>query len=70
MDIYNGADLTQIISNLPVGVKGSVIVEAALTRFGHPYSQALRGQKNYLVCSYLVWWACKQAEVNMPATFD
>ncbi|MGI5848521.1 MAG: NlpC/P60 family protein [Christensenellales bacterium] len=68
VDIYGGADLTQIISNLPPGEKGSAIVEAALTRLGHPYSQALRGQKNYVDCSYLAWWAYKQAGVNIPST--
>lgn len=68
VDIYGGADLTQIISNLPPGEKGSAIVEAALTRLGHPYSQTLRGQKNYVDCSYLAWWAYKQVGVNIPST--
>ena len=68
VDIYGGVDLTQIISNLPLGEKGSAIVEAALTRLGHPYSQALRGQKNYVDCSYLAWWAYKQVGMNIPST--
>jgi len=68
VDIYGGADLTNIISNLPNGTKGAAIVEAALTRLGHPYSQARRGQGNYLDCSYLTMWAYGQAGVSIPST--
>jgi cell wall-associated NlpC family hydrolase len=68
VDILGGADLTQIRSNLPHGTKGADIVEAALTRLGHPYSQKYRGSKNYVDCSYLAYWAYKQAGVNIPST--
>ena len=46
-DIYGGmtnGEMTDIISGLPQGTKGTVIVQEALTRLGHPYSQPLRGQ--------------------------
>lgn len=68
VDVTGGADLTQIRSNLPTGTKGAVIVEAALTRLGHPYSQEYRGTKNYVDCSYLAWWAYNQAGVDIPST--
>lgn len=68
VDILGGADLTQIRSNLPHGTKGADIVEAALTRLGHPYSQKYRGSKNYVDCSYLAYWAYKQAGVDIPST--
>lgn len=70
-DIYGGmtsGDLTNIISGLPQGTKGTVIVQAALTRLGHPYSQPLRGQGDYVDCSYLTWWACQQAGIDLPMT--
>ena len=70
-DIYGGmtnGDLTDIISGLPQGTKGTVIVQAALTRLGHPYSQPLRGQGDYVDCSYLTWWAYKQAGIDIPTT--
>ncbi len=70
VDITGGADLTQIISNLPLGERGTVIVEAALTRLGHPYSQPERGSGNYVDCSYLARWAYAQAGVTIPGTSD
>lgn len=70
VDVTGGADLTQIISGLPVGEKGTAIVEAALTRLGHPYSQPRRGSGDYVDCSYLAWWAYKQAGVDIPSVSE
>lgn len=70
-DIYGSMtneEMTDIISGLPQGTKGTVIVQAALTRLGHPYSQSLRGQGDYVDCSYLTWWAYKQAGIDIPTT--
>lgn len=70
-DIYGGmtnGEMTDIISGLPQGTKGTVIVQEALTRLGHPYSQPLRGQGDYVDCSYLTWWAYKQAGIDIPTT--
>lgn len=64
---YEGS-LTDIISGLPAGEKGTVIVDAALSRLGHPYSQDLRGEGNYVDCSYLVQWAYAQAGISIPGT--
>jgi len=49
---------------------GKVISSMAIKRLGHPYSQKLRGKENYVDCSYLVWWAYKQAGVNIPLVSD
>ena len=71
VDVYGGMtseDLTNIILNLPAGTKGAAIVEAAVTRLGHPYSKAKRGSGDYVDCSYLAWWAYDQAGVSIPST--
>ena len=67
MDTFNGLNteqLAQLINDLPEGELGSVIVEYALSRLGHPYSQSLRGQGNYVDCSYLARWCYQQAGVS------
>ena len=67
MDTFNGLtpdQLAQLINDLPEGELGSVIVEYALSRLGHPYSQALRGQGNYVDCSYFARWCYQQAGVS------
>ncbi len=61
-------DVNTIIHDLPVGSLGSAIVQAALSRLGDPYSMELRGQGNYVDCSYLVQWACAQAGISIPGT--
>jgi cell wall-associated NlpC family hydrolase len=71
IDYYGGLtpeDLRKIISNLTAGTKGTAIVEAALTRLGGPYSMAKRGSGHYVDCSYLAYWAYKQAGVSIPST--
>ncbi|MEG2361484.1 MAG: hypothetical protein RSB97_06600, partial [Christensenella sp.] len=70
-DIYGGitsGDLTGIISGLPPGTKGTAIVQTAITRLGHPYSQPKRGQGDYVDCSYFTWWAYKQVGIDIPMT--
>ena len=67
MDTFNGLtpeQLAQLINDLPEGELGSVIVEFALSRLGHPYSQPLRGQGNYVDCSYFARWCYQQAGVS------
>lgn len=72
IDFSGGAnsnvDVNLIIHDLPVGSLGSTIVQAALSRLGDPYSMELRGQGNYVDCSYLVQWACAQAGISIPGT--
>jgi hypothetical protein len=67
MDSFSGLTPEQIenlVNNLPVGTKGAEIVRFALSRLGDPYSQSLRGQSNYVDCSYLTRWAYQQAGVS------
>ena len=40
--------VAELINNLPEGDLGAIIVEYALSRLGHPYSQPRRGQGNYV----------------------
>ncbi len=61
-------DVNAIIHDLPTGTLGSVIVQAAFSRLGDPYSMELRGQGNYVDCSYLVQWAYAQAGIFIPGT--
>jgi hypothetical protein len=61
-------DVNAIIHDLPAGSLGSVIVQAALSRLGDPYSMELRGQGNYVDCSYFTQWAYAQAGVSIPGT--
>ena len=72
MDSYIGLtseQMANLINDLPEGELGSVIVEYALTRLGHPYSQAKRGQGNYVDCSYLTRWSYQQVGINaLPGT--
>jgi cell wall-associated NlpC family hydrolase len=70
VNLTGGADLQNIRSSLPPGTKGAAIVESALTRLGHPYSQPKRGTGDYVDCSYLTWWAYHQAGVDIPSTSD
>ena len=68
MDTFNGLtpeQLSHLINELPEGELGSVIVEYALTRLGHPYSRQLRGQGNYVDCSYFARW-CLSASRCKP----
>jgi cell wall-associated NlpC family hydrolase len=67
VDVYGGIppeDIRKIIRNLPLGTKGTAIVQAALTRLGDPYSMAKRGQGRYVDCSYFVRWAYNEAGVD------
>jgi cell wall-associated NlpC family hydrolase len=64
----SNADVNTIIHDLPIGSLGSAIVQAALSRLGDPYSMELRGQGNYVDCSYLVQWAYAQAGISIPGT--
>ena len=71
VDLYGGSspeDLTEIISGLLPGEKGTQIVNAALKRIGDPYSQDKRGSGRYVDCSYLSWWAYHEAGISIPNT--
>ena len=54
--------------DLPVNEVGGKVVELAMARLGHPYSQTYRGQGNYVDCSYLTMWCYRQAGISLPGT--
>lgn len=56
------------VYDLPANGNGSDIVQLALSRLGHPYSQALRGTGNYVDCSYLTLWCYRQIGISLPGT--
>ena len=43
------------------GVLVDDIIDLALSRLGHPYSQSLRGQDTYVDCSYFTRWCYQNA---------
>ena len=51
---HGGGDVTYY--DLPASEVGGKVVELALSRLGHPYSQTYRGKGNYTDCSYLTMW--------------
>ncbi|WP_166083241.1 C40 family peptidase [Erysipelothrix anatis] len=65
---WSPEQLDGIFSDLPAGELGTEAVRLGLSRLGHPYSQAKRGQGNYTDCSYLVQWTYKKLGVNLPGT--
>lgn len=50
------------------GEIGQAVVDYAMDRLGDPYSAALRGQFDYVDCSYLTMWAYAQVGIEIPAT--
>lgn len=64
---WNGAGDIPVY-DLPANGNGSDIVQLALSRLGHPYSQALRGTWNYVDCSYLTLWCYRQIGISLPGT--
>ena len=61
VDVYGGADLTQIISGLPAGTMGSDVLNVALTKVGAPYVLGAKGPKRF-DCSGLVYWSINEID--------
>ena len=61
-----GGDVTYY--DLPASKVGGKVVELAMSRLGHPYSQTYRGKGNYTDCSYLTMWCYRQAGITIPGT--
>ena len=61
VDVYGGADYTQIISHLPPNSKGAEVVKAAMTRLGCPYVWGAKGSTKF-DCSGLAYWSIKQVD--------
>ncbi len=64
VDLLGGADLTQIISNLPVGTQGAEVVKVALTKLGAPYALGAKGDRKFN-CSGLVYWAINEVNPSL-----
>lgn len=56
------------VYELPESAAASDIVQLALSRLGHPYSQTMRGRGNYVDCSYLTLWCYRQKGIVIPGT--
>lgn len=67
IDLLDGADLTQIISNLPANSKGSEVVKAAVEKLGAPYVLGAKGDKKF-DCSGLAYWAINQVDPTLGKT--
>ena len=57
-----------IYYDLPASEVGDKVVELALSRLGHPYSQTNRGKSTYVDCSYLTLWCYRQVGIQIPGT--
>ena len=64
VDLLGGADLTEIISNLPVGTKGAEVVKVALTKLGSPYVMGAKGPYKF-DCSGLAYWAVNEVDPEL-----
>jgi len=64
IDVYGGADLTQILSGLPVGTMGSDVLNIALTKVGSPYVLGAKGP-NRFDCSGLVYWSINEIDPEL-----
>lgn len=54
--------------DLPASGAGDKVVEFALSRLGHPYSQTYRGKNTYVDCSYLTLWCYRQVGIMLSGT--
>ncbi|MBQ6426506.1 MAG: C40 family peptidase [Clostridia bacterium] len=64
VDVYGGADLTQIVSGLPANSKGAEVVKAALTKLGAPYVWGAKGESKF-DCSGLSYWSIRQVDPSL-----
>jgi cell wall-associated NlpC family hydrolase len=64
VDLYGGDDLTEIISNLPVGSEGAEVVKAAITKLGAPYVMGAKGPYKF-DCSGLAYWAINEVDPEL-----
>lgn len=64
IDVYGGADLTQIISGLPAGKMGTDVLNVALTKVGSPYVLGAKGPKRF-DCSGLVYWSINEIDPTL-----
>jgi cell wall-associated NlpC family hydrolase len=59
VDVWNGTNMTEIVSGLPVGTTGAEVVKAGLTKVGCPYVWGASGP-NKFDCSGFAYWCLSQ----------
>ena len=64
VDLFGGADYTEIISHLPSNSKGADVVRAALTKLGCPYVWGAKGSTKF-DCSGLAYWAIREVDPEL-----
>lgn len=64
VDIYDGATLTDIVTNLPPNAQGSEVVKAASTKLGCPYVWGAKGD-NKFDCSGFAYWAVHEVNPSL-----
>jgi len=67
VDIYGGANLTEIISNLPVGMMGAEVIKVAITKLGAPYVWGAKGPSKF-DCSGFVYWSINEVDPILGAS--
>jgi cell wall-associated NlpC family hydrolase len=67
VDIYGGANLTEIISHLPVGTEGAEVIKVAITKLGAPYVWGAKGPSKF-DCSGFVYWSINEVDPALGAS--
>ncbi len=67
VDVWDGANMTEIISGLPVGTTGTEVVKAGLTKVGCPYVWGASGP-NKFDCSGFAYWCLSQTSSPLGAS--
>jgi len=67
VDVWDGANMTEIVSGLPVGTTGTEVVKAGLTKVGCPYVWGASGP-NKFDCSGFAYWCLSQTSSPLGAS--
>ena len=66
VNLLCGSDLTEIISNLPVGTEGAEVVKTAITKLGANYVMGSKGTYKF-DCSGLAYWAINEVDSELDS---
>jgi len=67
VDVWDGVNMTEIVSGLPVGTTGAEVVKAGLTKVGCPYVWGASGP-NKFDCSGFAYWCLSQTSSPLGAS--
>jgi cell wall-associated NlpC family hydrolase len=67
VDVWDGANMTEIVSGLPVGTTGAEVVKAGLAKVGCPYVWGASGP-NKFDCSGFAYWCLSQTRSPLGAS--